>query len=954
MSQGKADDALEVGAAPPIRQPAPTVITTSPSDAGSSYFSPLRDLIRTSGIYALASFASPLVALILAPFLTRRLSSTDYGAFAVLVTVIALAAGVTQLSLGSAFFRTYNYDYEAKRDRLDVLATLVTLLLLTSISTTCVVLLMAPWVANVLLGDPAFAGPVRLAAVVMLLQNLSVPGLAWLRADSRPLAYSALSIVNLLTTLVATIVLVGVMRDGLPGGVLAMALGYGAIVLATLPRVLKHAGIRLRRDMARNLLSFGVPLVATVVGSWVLQLSDRYLLGHFGSLAQTASYDVAYKLGGVLAVAVLSPFNLAWPIVLFTVAKRSDAPQLFRLIFRWYSLVLLVATYALSLVGIHVLPVLFPPAYYSATLLIPIVAVSIMLFGVYVVLTLGVSIRRKTWLAALLFALAAGCNVGLNLVLIPRYGAAGAAVSTLGGYIVLAVSGYLVSQRIYPVPFEVGRFVMAVLVGTAIFALGALVVRDGPWSWFISIAGLFIYAGWLLVLTGGRNMLRLRQQVALVRQFVGQRSRFAQRSTRSSTVPDVGTERAVQPPVRRVCMHVLGTARNDMRVVRAATALMQAGSEVTIIDVEGEHHLPRRENLSGIATRHIVMPNWFKPTRFKPWFLVKAGWILTRGTVALLLTPADIYYAHDFTALPACFLASRLHRKPLIFDAHELPLVDPNVIRWPRLCAVASTVLGVMIRNCAGLITVSPLIAHELAHRYESRPVVVVRNIPAYQSLVRSNRLRLHLGLDRNTRVALYQGNLQADRGLTALIRAARFVDPGIVILMMGRGEMQRELEALIRQEGVADRVKVIAPVPYQDLLVWTASADLGLILNPPAYSPNVRMCLPNKLFEYLMAGLPVLSAPLDAVADVLQTYEVGWILPSLEPEVIGHTINRMLADWAALAGMHSRSMNATRDELCWEHESQRLIQLYRQIVKGDGSGVDGPERHPPRRKAHI
>jgi glycosyltransferase involved in cell wall biosynthesis len=229
-----------------------------------------------------------------------------------------------------------------------------------------------------------------------------------------------------------------------------------------------------------------------------------------------------------------------------------------------------------------------------------------------------------------------------------------------------------------------------------------------------------------------------------------------------------------------------------------------------------------------------------------------------------------------------------------------------------------------------------------------------VRNIPAYQPLVQSNRLRQHLGLDRNTRVTLYQGNLQADRGLTALVRAARFVDSGVVILMMGHGEMQCELEALIRQEGVGDRVKIIAPVAYQDLLEWTASADLGLILNPPAYSPNVRMCLPNKLFEYLMAGLPVLSAPLDAVADVLQTYDVGWILPSLEPEVIGHTINRMLADWGALAGMHRRSMNATRDELCWEHESQRLIHLYRQIVTGDRLGADGPDRSPPHRSVHI
>jgi glycosyltransferase involved in cell wall biosynthesis len=380
-------------------------------------------------------------------------------------------------------------------------------------------------------------------------------------------------------------------------------------------------------------------------------------------------------------------------------------------------------------------------------------------------------------------------------------------------------------------------------------------------------------------------------------------------------------------------MHVLGSAHNDVRVLREAVTLTQAGLAVTIVDVEHDRQLARQENLTGISTRHIIMPSWFTPACFKAWFLVKAGWMLFCGTVALVTTPADIYHAHDFTALPACYLAARLRRKPLIYDAHELPLVDPNVTRWRWLCAAAISVLRALVPRCAAVITVSPPIALELQRRYAGPPAVVVRNIPAYQTPVQSNRLCQHLGLDPDTRVALYQGNLQADRGLDALIRAAKFLAPSTVIIIMGHGDMQPKLEALITQEGLGHRIKIIPPVPYQQLLEWTASADLGLILNPPAYSPNVRMCLPNKLFEYMMAGLPVLSSPLEAVEDIINTYEVGRILTSLQPEEIGHFINCLLADSQVLAGMATRAAAVTKYTLCWEHESRKLLQVYHEVL---------------------
>jgi glycosyltransferase involved in cell wall biosynthesis len=393
----------------------------------------------------------------------------------------------------------------------------------------------------------------------------------------------------------------------------------------------------------------------------------------------------------------------------------------------------------------------------------------------------------------------------------------------------------------------------------------------------------------------------------------------------------------VRLPIK-VCMHVLGPALTDRRVMREASALVEAGFEVSIVDVESEPTLPVKEEISGICINHIIMPSMSVSTRFKPWFLVKAIRLIFRGTLRLMRIPADIYHAHDGMALPACYFAARLRRKLLIFDAHELPFSYGSFIRWRRLRALSSYLLARMVPYCVGVITVSHSIAQEIRRHYNVREVSLIRNVPMHQAVSKSDRLLEYLGLDPKIRIALYQGGIQSDRGLDKLVYAAAFLERDIMIVIMGEGpkEIRTQLEALIAKEMVGDRVKIIPPVPYEELLKWTASADIGLIVYSPDESLNTQMCLPNKLFEYLMAGLPILASPLDAVANIINTCDVGQIVHSLTPTNVAAAINAMLADHAALDRMHHNALNAAQ-EFCWENESQRLIRLYRDILASFG-----------------
>lgn len=462
----------------------------------------LRNLVKSSGIYALASVAPPLIALALAPFLTHNLSPSEYGVLTILTTLIGLGAGITQLGLGSAFFRAYSYDFPSTYERKQVLATVTALLSMTSVPVALIVFLLSPLLASLFFGYASFAGDMALAGVVILLQNLTIPGFAWLRAENRPVFYSLLSICNLLITLVVSIVLVGFVHLGVAGSLIATGCGYACVVLCMMPIIVARAGVRIRTDIARSVLTFGVPQVFSFVSYWVLQLSDRYLLSVFGSLEQTAKYSVVYTLGSAMSVLVLSPFTLAWPSVMFTIARRDDAQRLFQLVFRWFSLFLLFSTFLLSLVATLLLDTLFPVAYHSSASIIPFVALSNALYGIYIVFSIGANIKRKTWLAAIFSAIAALVNVLLNLLLLPHYQAMGAAISTLLAYIILALVTLIVNQRLYFIRFELGLFALALLIGCAVYVGNALLVRQFALyqAWELSLCSLCLYTGVLFLL----------------------------------------------------------------------------------------------------------------------------------------------------------------------------------------------------------------------------------------------------------------------------------------------------------------------------------------------------------------------------------------------------------------------------------------------------------------------
>ncbi|GER85853.1 hypothetical protein KDW_00150 [Dictyobacter vulcani] len=251
-----------------------------------------------------------------------------------------------------------------------------------------------------------------------------------------------------------------------------------------------------------QLLVTGLSTIPGFLAIWILQLSDRYFLLAFSSLSQTASYTVAYTLGNLLGPLVITPFSLSWHSALYSIAKKANALELFQKVFRFYGLIALLIVFMVSVLAKEVLEWLFPPAYGMASAIIPLIALANFLYGFFEIFNLGILLRGKLHFNVILLPFAALVNFGCNYLLIPDFGVMGAAFSTLLAYGLLVWLAYIVNQRLYPVPFEIGLCSVGLISGFMLFIVDQLLVLhvNQLSRWFIGIGltGCYAVCLWFL------------------------------------------------------------------------------------------------------------------------------------------------------------------------------------------------------------------------------------------------------------------------------------------------------------------------------------------------------------------------------------------------------------------------------------------------------------------------
>ncbi|MCW3016778.1 MAG: glycosyl transferase group 1, partial [Solirubrobacterales bacterium] len=332
----------------------------------------------------------------------------------------------------------------------------------------------------------------------------------------------------------------------------------------------------------------------------------------------------------------------------------------------------------------------------------------------------------------------------------------------------------------------------------------------------------------------------------------------------------------------------------DSRVRREAATLAEEGHDVVVLELAPVE----QERLDGFR-RVSVLP----PARLRrlPFHLHRAmlAWTFARGVVR---ERPDVIHAHDAAMLVPGLLGARITGARLVYDTHELATGVPY--RETFWAWFVDRIERLGLPRTAAVITVSDGIAARLVQRY-SLPVtpVVLRNVCDLQ-LTGTGALRERSGVPAGTPLILHQGAPALGRGCDVLVRAMAHVpDAHLVFLGDADPPIRRQLDALVAETGLNDRVHFVASVPLAELLAHTAEADVGVTLLQDTCE-NHRLALPNKLFEYLAAGVPVVASALPELSGIVHARGVGATVDQDDPVAVAAGIAHVIAARAADAGL--------------------------------------------------
>ncbi len=370
--------------------------------------------------------------------------------------------------------------------------------------------------------------------------------------------------------------------------------------------------------------------------------------------------------------------------------------------------------------------------------------------------------------------------------------------------------------------------------------------------------------------------------------------------------------------MKRVVSFVLNNFTNDNRVHKTARSLAEAGYDVTVMALK-RGDVKVREEMDGFKIRRIELMSDLLPD----------GKIFSVFRLAELVTKTfnngdrfDICHCNDFEPMIVASLWKKQNPSlKIVYDTHEYAR-EKNGLNGLKKLFVRS-VEPLLIKNADEVITVSEGIATEYRRLFGLEKVNVIYNAPHKEKTNRRDLLQKNLGIGREKKIFLYQGGLAKGRGVELLIKSfERLQETNAVLVFMGYGDL------ITKVQEAADRETNIyyhPVVPYDEIVAHTSSADFGL-LSVENVCLSYYYCMPNKMFEYIHAQIPIITTNLHDCKNLIEEEKIGLVIPEFTVDKTVETIEEALKiDTAQFAP----GLRAAKEKFHWAIEEKKLLGIY-------------------------
>ena len=371
----------------------------------------------------------------------------------------------------------------------------------------------------------------------------------------------------------------------------------------------------------------------------------------------------------------------------------------------------------------------------------------------------------------------------------------------------------------------------------------------------------------------------------------------------------------------KILSAVTNNIETDQRLDKVCHSLLKFGYDVELIGttLRGKPNLNKPYKTYFIDMKNQSSAKMYAEFNFKLFFT--------------LLKKSDkktILLANDLDSLLPFYLVSKLYRLPLIFDSHEIFSELPSLTDRPKTKKVWKTLERFLIPKIKYFYTVSDGYANWFKKEYGANPAVI-RNVP--------NRTKLNDKQDfiffrlppnpNNEKIVMYQGAINMSRGIDKMIEAFQYID-NCQFWIAGDGPKKTEYEQMVKDLNLTNRIHFLGNIPPKTLKTITPLAEIGMSMEEDL-GLSYRYALPNKLFDFMQAGIPILGTNLPEIKKTIEKYKVGKVIDNHNPKNIADKLQEILNEGKKT---YKTNLQEAAKELCWENEENKLKLIFEQIKK--------------------
>jgi O-antigen/teichoic acid export membrane protein len=428
-------------------------------------------LLKDSVIYGAGRAMQKFLTALMLPLFTEFMTKSDYGVIGMVVTVTTFLDVFVTLGFDVAFTRFY-FDDKDPKNRAKVITHVFYVDFFYPGLLLAVLIYFMPQISSLIMGGPGYTIYFDIGVATLLFTNLSDLPFTLMRLEHKPWTFTSFTLARVLIQVPMAVIFLAVFHLGPKGYLLANLFTAILLNLAALPFYVPKLRFLWDKELMKDMLAFAIPAMFTAVSFFFLKLSDRFFLLHFQGKAEVGLYTVANSLAQPLYIVGMA-FRMAWPQ--WHYARLNNPEEHKKLVARSSTYFMAFNAILLALIGLYlpiVVHVLLDDDFWSVGPTTFVLTLSVALYNLYFIFWVGANVAKKNRLIPIITLVASGVNIGLNFLLVPKYGMWAAAWTTVVGFGILAVLVFFISQHWYPIRYEWRRLITLAVAAAATLGAG--------------------------------------------------------------------------------------------------------------------------------------------------------------------------------------------------------------------------------------------------------------------------------------------------------------------------------------------------------------------------------------------------------------------------------------------------------------------------------------------------